>query len=346
MRAMRLASSAASALGCGGVPRGATLITINALNALIALAALAAGAGSAGCGYPEYGFVAATEDATGADGEVDVNDGAGTDGEAGDVADVADVGEILPTASCPSIALGQDLANSVSMLPVATPITIDGDGSEWCSLRAFQLDAAACNWLEPDPLPTWAAGARARVRLVWEAGADASSSALYLDVIVSDASLNVAPLASAVDQGASFTLYVGAVSPLTGAYDDVADQGATAFVFAPAQGNVPARAAVDVRGAPAHGLPGGVSFGARRVVGGYEIEAKFAWSAIAKGGAAAPVPALGQKIGLDLSVRVRDAKGTTARLLWRAGGVSPSSCPADPLPECDDRTWYTPKLGL
>ncbi len=301
-----------------------------------------------GCGYPDFAFVGAGADATTDTGTTDADGDAGDAGDAAETTSDADAtdAESLPAGSCPSIAVGQDLVNTVSMVPVSTPIAIDGDGGEWCSLRAFDLDAAACNWLEPDPLPAWAAGARARVRLAWQAGADASSSALFLDVVVRDASLNVAPAASPVDTGASFTLYVGAVSPLTGAYDDVADKGATAFVLAPAQGTVPARAAVDVRGAPAHGLPAGVEFGARRIAGGYELEAKFPWSVIAKGGDLSPVPALGQPLGLDLELKVRDATGALARLIWHAGGVTSTSCPTDPLPECDDRTWRTPKLGL
>jgi hypothetical protein len=342
MRALhgtRVTRSTAAALGRALVPLAASLASV------------------AGCGYPDYGFVASTEDASTQDAPLDAdavadagpNDGSdatdasdATNEAGGDASDAAP----LPTASCPFIAVGQDLGNSVSKVPVATPISVDGDGSEWCSLRAFDLDSATCNWLEPDPLPAWAANAKARVRLAWEPGADADHSALYLDVIVTDASLHVAPVGSPVDQGSSFTLYVGAVSPLTGAYDDVADQGATAFVMAPPQPGIPARASVDVRGAPAHGLPSGVEFGARPIAGGYEIEAKFAWSVIAKGGSAAPVPALGQTIGLDLVLKLRDATGKLVRLIWHAGGVTATTCPTDPLPECDDRTWRTPKLGL
>lgn len=324
----------------------------------LALVPLALFAQVAGCGYPDYGFVATSDTGDDASLDADANadaapadaaDASDAPNEAGgDASDASDAGDAiaLPTPSCPFISVGQDLANTVSKVPVATPISIDGNGDEWCSLRAFELDALACNWLEPDPLPGWAANAKARVRLAWEPGADAAHSALYLDVIVSDTSLHVAPVGSPVGQGSSFTLYVGAVSPLTGAYDDVADQGATAFVMAPSQPGIPARASVDVRGAPAHGLPSGVEYGARPVVGGYEIEAKFPWSVIAKGGSAAPVPALGQTIGLDLVLKLRDATGKIVRLIWHAGGVTATTCPTDPLPECDDRTWRTPKLGL
>jgi hypothetical protein len=328
--------------------------------ARISSLALGACALSVGCGYPDYRFVTADEDAV-ADGAEDVGDDttiaadaplesaadAPLESAADAVTDALDAPDApLPTGSCPSIVLGQILANTVSMQPISTPIVVDGDGGEWCSLRAFRFDSAASNWLEPDPLPSWAASASARIRLAWFAGADAVSSGLYLDAIVSDSALHVAPAGSDVDQGASLTLYVGAVSPLTGAYDGVADQGATAFVLAPPQGALPARGAVDIKGVQAHGLPAGVLFKGREVVGGYELEAMFPWSVIAKGGTSAPVPVLGQTIGLDLVLRVRDASGTKVRLIWRAGLAGSTTCPTDPLPECDDRTWYTPKLGM
>ncbi len=325
---------------------------------------------AAGCDYPSYAFAtsptatstlstndgAVGDDANAIDASTTGGDDAGADGgESGTDATTVDSGTVdatdadapvvLPAGSCKGFALNQDLRNHIPALPSGVTVTVDGDASEWCTVPGLRFDAAACNWLEPSVLPAFAADANARVRMAWRAGADAASSFVYFDAVVADASLNVAPPTSDVDQGASLTLYLGAPGGLSGAYDDTADRGATAFVLAPPQGTSPARGAVDIAGAQAHGLPVGVVFGAREVMGGYEIELAIPWSVIAGAGTAAAVPAADAYVGLDLTLRVRDATGERARLIWSAGGVTPTSCPTDALPECDDRVWFRPQLS-
>ncbi len=332
--------------------------------------AMLGASGALGCAFPDYDFPGGAVD-TGGDRDTSIADIGGADASAdastevstdvfdsaGDVTDSSvdafdsaidvidapsdvDAGPVAP--SCSSGKTGQNLCVTVPPHPGGAMV-IDGAGDELCSVSALRFDSAASEWLEPDPLPGWASASRADIRLAWFVGATAATSGLHLHAFIADPIHHVVPTGKA-HEGAGLTAYLAGFDTLTGAYDGVsADLGASAYVM-PAPGySSPDRVFVDYDGKQKGPASAGVVYATRLVASGYEVEAKIPWDELAPG---KPLPASGTKIGLDFTLRVRDAGTAVVALLYRVPTtLTGSPCTSDILPHCDDRTWCKSKLG-
>jgi hypothetical protein len=320
-------------------------------------------AGIAGCAFPEYGFPGDVPDDSGVDATVDAADVADADGGAppdsaidasdgpadADTLDDADAaidasdGAEIGSPSCPGGKTGQDLCTVIPPDPGGT-IEIDGKGDELCSLSALRFDSTASEWLDPDPLPTWAKNSRADIRLAWVSGTTAATAGLHLHAFVADPIHHVAASTDPVFDGAVLVVYLAGYDTLTGAYDGTtSDVGAGAFELPPPGYATPDRAVMAYGGTQKGFAGSAVSFATRLVTGGYEVEARIAWSELAPG---KPLPATGTKVGLDFTLRVRDAGTQVVTLHHKVATVTGSSpCVVDRLPMCDDRTWCKPRLG-
>lgn len=301
------------------------------------------------CGYPTYVFDRpAPDDDSGAPNDASTETDA-TPIDATDASDtradvIVDSGvspDTTPppdTGPCPILS-GGDICTSIPKFSHSGQ-TLDGDGSEFCDLKATKLVATSGADMDPTPPPggidtvVW-------IRAGW------SSEGLHMHVHVDQASVFAPRTTEEIWRGDAIEVFTAGFDTLHGSFDTTThDVGAFQVIFAPPDpaASIPMRSELFTNAGSSGTYP---LFASRQVTGGYDVEMKYLWSDLHGTGAS------GQGVAFDLGVDVRQTVAPTRipalqSFVFFAPDPTATSC--DPVsrpnghPSCDDLTWCRPKL--
>lgn len=227
----------------------------------------------------------------------------------------------------------------VPTLPRFTAQTqvVDGDGSEFSDIEPVRFDLRSAPVVSANHaamLPTVVSA-----RLAW------TQDAFVAHVHVEDPAIYTYE-GSTLEyhwQGDNVQFFIAPTDLLTGMYSGIEDGGATHLIIVPPSASLPSRA-IEIYEpcyACVDATPSSVSYAARAVSDGYEVELAFPWTS-PRG-----MFASGDRIALNLAVGAQDNAGAGLELegLLANNPVDEDTpCGGATHPGCDDRTWCYSEL--